>query len=97
MSSKIGGQRPRPRVALLGTFLDQDMEYFRRIFPTVWPALDVNGLKESVDKREIDLIVIAQGINAAADWPQHTNVICFSKHIEQLPGPVQYSSLRISV
>jgi len=72
------------------------MEYFRRIFPTVWPALDVNGLKESVDKREIDLIVIAQGINAASDWPQHTNVICFSKHIEQLPGPVQYSYLRIS-
>ena len=63
MSSKIGGQRPRPRVALLGTFLDQDMNYFRRIFPTIWPALDINSLRESVDKREIDLIVIAQVIN----------------------------------
>ena len=96
MNGKIGGQKPRPRVALLGTFPSQDMEYFRRIFPTVWSAPNITDLRKLVDIREIDLIVIAQGIPAASDWSQRTNVVCFSKHFEQLPGPVQYSYLKIS-
>ena len=96
MNGKIGGQRLRPRAALLGTFLDQDIEYFKRLFPTVWPAQNIFDLKKLVDIREIDLIVIARGIDNASDWPQHTNVVCFSRNIEQLPGPVPYSYLRIS-
>jgi len=95
MNGKIGGQRPRPRVALLGTFGHEDVEHFNRMFPTIWSAPNINDLKELVDIREIDLIVIASGIPGASYWPQHTNVVCFSKHIEQLPGPVQYSYLKI--
>lgn len=87
MSGRIGGQRQRPRVALLGTFGTEDVTHFRNMFPTVWRAKDIFKLEELVDVREIDLIVIASDIDYVSDWPDTTHVICFSKDIPRLPGP----------
>ena len=61
MNGKFGGQRPRPRVALLGTFKDNDVEHFKRMFPTIWPAQNITDLAELVDVRETDLTIIASG------------------------------------
>lgn len=58
MSGRTGGQRPRPRVALLGTFGVDNVDHFIRMFPTPWRADNMQRLKEMVDVREIDLIVI---------------------------------------
>ena len=69
MNRRIGGQRPRPRVALVGTFGADNVDHFLRMFPTVWRADNISHLKELVDVREIDLIVIASGVNDAGDWP----------------------------
>ncbi len=54
MSPKVGGQRPRPRVALLGQFNPYAIERFNRMFPTIWRAEeDVSDLETLVDVREI--------------------------------------------
>ncbi len=96
MDSKIGGQRPRPRVALLGSFEAIDVEHFRRMFPTIWQAEDIWTLKELVDIREIDLTVIASDVDEASNWPQEAHVVCFSRKIMSLPGPIPDSYLKIS-
>jgi len=96
MNGKIGGQRPRPRVALLGNFEADDMEHFRRMFPTIWSADYVGELEALVDVREIDLIVIASGIDNAWDWPEKTHVVCFSGYINDLPGPIRGTFLNIT-
>lgn len=36
MNLAVGGKRPRPRVALLGTFDPANLEIFQRMFPTIW-------------------------------------------------------------
>jgi hypothetical protein len=95
MKGKIGGQRPRPRVALLGTFGTDNVLHFLDMFPTVWRADNIFSLKEQVDVREIDLLVIASGITDASNWPDETHVICFSEDIKHLPGPVLRSYLEI--
>ena len=96
MNGKTGGQKLRPRVALLGTFGSEDVKHFSRMFPTIWQAPNIDDLKAIVDIREIDLVVIAAGIAQASNWPAWTNVICFSKHINILPGPVPHSNVRIT-
>ena len=96
MNGKTGGQKLRPRVALLGTFGSEDVKHFSRMFPTIWQAPNIDDLKAIVDIREIDLVVIAAGIAQASNWPTWTNVICFSKQINRLPGPVPHSSVRIT-
>ena len=96
MSGRIGGQRPRPRVTLVGTFGADDVMHFLRMFPTVWRAENILRLKEKADVREIDLTVIAAGIDEASDWPQKTHVVCFSGDIGRLPGPIPLSHLQIS-
>ncbi len=96
MSGKIGGQRPRPRVALLGTFGADDVMHFLRMFPTVWRAENIWRLREKVDVREIDLTVIASGVDGALDWPQKTHAVCFSKDIGRFPGPIPRSYIEIS-
>jgi hypothetical protein len=96
MKGRIGGQRPRPRVALVGLFGTDNVMHFLNMFPTVWRANNIQSLKESVDVREIDLIVIASDITDASDWPYETHVICFSKDIPYLPGPVLRTFLKIS-
>ncbi len=70
--------------------------HFQRMFPTVWRAEDIWRLRERVDVREIDLIIIASNVDEVADWPQKAHVICFSKNIGRLPGPIPRSYLKIS-
>lgn len=96
MNGRIGGQKPRPRVALLGQFETNDIKHFKRMFPTIWSAQYMNDLEELVDIREIDLFVIASDVGYAGNWPSKTHVVCFSKDIEKLPGPVSDSYLCIS-
>lgn len=96
MNRRIGGQRPRPRVALLGNFAAGDLEHFRRMFPTIWLGPNIDALKKLVDVREIDLIVIGSNVTFAGDWPYTTHIVCFSKKIQQLPGPVLHTYLEIS-
>lgn len=96
MGGKVGGQRPRPRVALLGNFPESDVRHFENMFPTIWAAENQYELEKEVDIREIDLIVIAPNINWAGGWPQETHVICFSDEIKRLPGPLNHSYVRIS-
>jgi len=66
------------------------------MFPTVWRADDQWRLRELVDVREIDLIVLASGADEAGDWPSKAHVICFSKDISSLPGPISNSYIEIS-
>ena len=94
-SGRIGGQRPRPRVALLGTFGADDVAHFQYIFPTVWRADNISRLEELVDVREIDLIVIASGVTSAGNWPREAHCVCFSRHIERLPGPLTNTYMKI--
>ena len=96
MGEKVGGQRPRARVALLGDFPESDVRHFKNMFPTIWSAKNQHELEEKVDVREIDLIVIAPNIDLAHGWPQETHVICFSNEIKQLPGPLNHSHVGIS-
>ena len=65
------------------------------MFPTIWSAQDIDDLKELVDVREIDLLVIASNVEYAGSWPEETHVICFSTDIDGLPGPVSNSYLHI--
>ncbi len=95
MNGKIGGQRPRPRVALLGNFKANDMEHFQHMFPTIWLAKDIQEMAELVDVREIDLIAIASDVEHVSNWAQKTHVVCFSKDVGRLPGPIPQSYLQI--
>ncbi len=83
MSSKIGGERPRPRVYLTGDFKDEVVEKFERMFPTILLEDD------KPDIREIDLIIIGDGITKMGIWPWQTHVICFSIEFNNLPGPTK--------
>lgn len=95
MGEKVGGQRPCPRVALLGDFPESDVRHFKNMFPTIWSAKNQVELKEKVDIREIDLIVMAPNIDWVHGGPQ-AHVICFSNETERLPGPLNHSYVRIS-
>ena len=87
MNSKIGGAKPKPRVAFLGKFSKEDFSKYESMFPTRWRAENVMELKEIVDPRDIDLIIIAPGIQNAIPFTQNSHVICFSKALDYLPGP----------
>lgn len=93
MSPKIGGQRPCPRVALLGRFPRDALQEFVRLFPTIWPGDTIEELKEKVDVREVDLMIIGRGIEWASDWPAHVHVICFSENLNELPGPTSKTKI----
>lgn len=95
LNVRIGGQKLRPRVALLGTFASKDVELFIEMFPTIWKAPNIMDMERSVDVREIELTVIAPDVNEASDWPKKTHVVCFSRDIDRLPGPTPNTRLRI--
>ncbi len=96
MNGRIGGQRPRPRVALVGSFDVIDMEHFRRMFPTIWQAEAIWILRDKVDIREIDLVILASDVDDVGDWEQAAHCVCFSRSINTLPGPTSYCHLQIS-
>ena len=88
MSPKIGGQRPRPRVALIGQFSQETLERFGRMFPTIWKATNWDKLDEIVDIREIDLVIIApRSGGRLSNRLQNVHVICFAQNVISLPGP----------
>jgi len=95
MNPRVGGTRPRPRVALLGNFDLSDLERYEQLFPTVWSAPTIKELEDKVHVGESDLLVIAPGLENASGWPVYVHVICFSKDIKLLPGPIPYSEARI--
>jgi len=94
MNGRIGGQRPRPRVALLGSFEANDLEHFQRMFPTIWQANTMSSLEQLVDVREVDLIIIASEVDEAGNSPYEMHVICFSNKFMRLPGPTSFSSVK---
>ena len=87
MNQQTFGHRPRPRVAALGTFAQETAEHIKRIFPTVYEAQTIVKMKEQVDVREVDLLLISPTVKNVADWPDEVNVISFSPYLESLPGP----------
>lgn len=57
---RLIGQRPKPRVALIGKFSQQEIQSFNKIFPTVWPSQNMTYLLSHKDLKEIDLIIFAE-------------------------------------
>ncbi len=96
MSGKVRGARPRPRVALLGNFASKEVEDLRKLFPSVWSAVNIGQLEKKVHFSEIDLLGISDGVEIAGHWPDQVHVICFSKEFESLPGPIPNSYIVLS-
>lgn len=96
MSVKSGGQKQRPRVALLGGFEPNDIEHFERIFSTIYSARYITRLEDLVDVREIDLLIIGPNTDSDNGWSFQTHTICFSDRIDILPGPILPTVLSIS-
>ncbi len=91
MSNSIRGQRPRPRVGFVGEFSITDIEAFSGIFPTVYFAETIYVLKANVDTRELDVLVIGDGIDEILDFANSCHTICFSEDLWNLPGPINKS------
>jgi hypothetical protein len=94
VDKRIEGARPRPRVALIGSFEDKDLNRFTRLFPTIWSAVNFDQLSEQVDPREIDLLVIGADITTVGvrdskqyNYLNNAHIICFSDSLHSLPGP----------
>lgn len=96
MNSKIGGAKPKPRVALLGKFSKEDLSKYESMFPTKWRAKYVNELIGIVDPRDIDLIIIAPDIQDADPFTLNSHIICFSRAVRFLPGPSEDYNIAIS-
>jgi len=96
MGQRIGGERPRPHVAIIGEFSAGDIEAFYRMFPTVWQGSTMDELSSQVDPREVDLLIIGSGVDSAGNWAWECHVICFSESIGRLPGPVDRSFVDLS-
>ena len=97
MDGKVKGELPRPRVAILGEFEEKDLQSLRSIFPITWEAENLRSLTDQVDPRDVDLLIIGEGIVAKADWSyvEQCHVICFSRSGGTLPGPNEDVLLRI--
>ena len=94
MGQTIGGEKPKPRVALLGVFKEEEQNSLRKMFPTVYTAKFLENLNKQVDAREIDLIVIGENINDVGySWKEYCHIVCFSSDINSLPGPFQETEL----
>jgi len=92
MNGGIEGARPRPRLALVGSFDDDTLSRFKNLFPTVWWGEDFTDLKKQVDYREIDLVVIGTDVPVRLRDPMlpylnNCHLICFSADVSPLPGP----------
>lgn len=97
MTNRIRGTSARPRVALLGTFSDEETTRYKEVFPTIWSASTIIELDRIVDVKEIDLLIISRGVEAVRHanvppWTDFVHVICFSENFgESLPGPISGS------
>lgn len=63
------------------------------MFPTLYNANNLLELDHLVDIRELDVLIIGDGISTAQNRPWDCHVICFSLDIERLPGPIENSYL----
>src|SRR5215211_6242507 len=90
---KIKGNRPRPRVALVGNFEEQPARLLGSLFPTIWMAKNLTSLNTMVSPLETDLIIISPDYSLTEldsnhfDFLEKAHVICFSKEFYSLPGP----------
>lgn len=53
-------------------------------------------MKNLVDVREVDLLIIGTDNETAEEWPWWCHVICFSRNIRVLPGPIKKSNIKLS-
>lgn len=89
MDRRVRGELQRPRVAILGEFEEKDLQPLRSAFPTTWEAESIKNLASQVDPRDVDLLIIGEGILVKDDWSyvHQCHVICFSRNSCTLPGP----------
>jgi len=99
MAERIGGIRPRPRVAILGKADEISQNYFNHLFPTVWIAQGSFELSRLVDHREIDLFIVLPDFSPGSyerpvlgNYIERAHIICFSSHLT-LPGPIKDSQI----
>ena len=95
MNPTVSGTRPRPRVGFIGNFDEKDLEYYNRLFPTIWVGSNIDHLKHQVHQTELDLLVIGEGIVDHSRLAYGVHVICFSDDVNPLPGPLNNSSVEI--
>jgi len=91
MNERVRGEKPRPRVALLGGFAGGEVEAFEQMFPTVHSGHNMQELNEAVNPREVDLLVIAPDGKIDLgnhEWLNRCHIISFSNATVALPGPV---------
>lgn len=99
MNIKIGGERKRPRIALLGEFTPEAVENFHLTFPTVWEADTVHLLSIKVHPQEIEVLIIGRGINnfqGIFEYTDITNTICFSGN-QNLVLPGLYNETIVTI
>ncbi len=96
MTDRIGGTRPRPRVALLGHFFAHQLTRYGEIFPTVWRASTTTELAELVQASELDVLIVGPDVGFyIGDWTELVHVLCFSGEVPALPGPNNHYDLGI--
>jgi len=107
MNTRIVGERPRPRVVIVGELDPDALERLKGLFPTVWQVENIAGLSDLVDYRENDLLIL--GVNATSQpynspnnnwlqesyWPyaESAHLISFSEELIFLPGPIDQTVL----
>ena len=88
MVKSVKGYRPRPRVALVGSFDEPTRNSLVRFFPTVWKGLTFQSIEQLVNPVEIDLVIIGSHVPLVPDWIKNVHIICFSNSSKiKLPGP----------
>ena len=96
MPDKLKGTRPRPRVALIGTFSKKDILELKSLFSTLWVALDCASLEEKIDPKEIDLVILSRDFGEYVSWLNDVHVISFSEIKVSIPGPYLNEYLRLT-
>jgi len=98
MNKRVEGLRPRPRVAIVGSFDDEVLNRLGRLFPTTWLAGDWGDLDDQVDFREVDLVVTGpdttvhvKSTGHGGGYLKNAHVISFSADIYYLPGPYPHT------
>ena len=87
-STQLRGARPRPRVAVIGSWSETDLAALRQMFATVWPFAQASALLQRVAPRELDLILAADTLDQSA-LADVAHFITFSRWAWQgLPEPI---------
>lgn len=99
MLEQVRGTRPRPRVAIIGKIDEVLQTYFFTLFPTLWFSERLYDLKQQVDYRELDLLIILRGYQYQFDnqldrenYLNNCHIICYSSSVI-LPGPLPKTNI----